>query len=200
MKPKSSAPLTCSTSEAAKALGISVRTAQLWVENGRLQAWKTPGGHRRILREAVDHLIEQQQMTGRPVSAHLSIFLLETDQAPREVLKTALHQQFPGCSVLVVDNVFDCLLRVGEHAPDVLIIDLTLLGQDNFRMLEAVNRNTASPGSMLIIVLAEPDSLAEAQQRLSQEFALLAKSATPEELLRLIRAFLHGRQTHRRNI
>lgn len=199
MKPKSSAPLTCSTSEAAKALGISVRTAQLWVENGRLQAWKTPGGHRRILREAVDHLIEQQQISSRPASPHLSVFLLQEDRAPREAIKTALLQQFHGCSVLAADNIFECLLRIGERAPDVLITELRLLGKDHFRMLEAVNRNPASPG-MLIIVLAEDDALAEAQKRFSHEFALLAGNTPPEELLRLIRAFLHGRQTHRRNI
>ncbi|RIX43098.1 MAG: helix-turn-helix domain-containing protein [Rhodocyclales bacterium GT-UBC] len=198
MKPKSSAPLTCSTSEAAQALGISVRTAQLWVESGRLKAWKTPGGHRRILRDAVDQLIEQQQMPGRSPNAHLSIFLLEDKQVPRDALKTALHEQFPGCAVMAADNIFDCLLSIGEHAPDVLIADLDLLGQDNFRMLEAVNRNGNAPG-MLIIVLAEAERLANAQLKLAQEFALLAKTTPPEEALRLIRAFLHGRQTHRRS-
>jgi excisionase family DNA binding protein len=31
------------TREAARMLGISLRTAQLWVENGTLEAWKTEG-------------------------------------------------------------------------------------------------------------------------------------------------------------
>lgn len=199
MKPHTSAPPTCSTSEAAQALGISVRTAQLWVESGRLQAWKTPGGHRRILRSAVDQLIEQQQMVGRPLNPHLSILILEAEQGRQERLKSALHQHFPGCAVLVAENIFECLLRIGESTPDVLISDFGRLDQDNFRMLEAVNRTSTCPG-MLIIVLAEPDALAEAQQRLSQEFAVIARGTAPEELLRLIRAYLQGRQTQRRNI
>ena len=49
------------TREAAEALGICVRTAQLWVEQGRLRAWKTPGGHRRILRESVSNIIRHAQ-------------------------------------------------------------------------------------------------------------------------------------------
>ena len=35
------------TAQAAKILGVSTRTAQLWMENGSLASWKTPGGHRR---------------------------------------------------------------------------------------------------------------------------------------------------------
>ena len=33
-----------STRQAATLLGVSVRTIQLWVEQGLLSAWKTPGG------------------------------------------------------------------------------------------------------------------------------------------------------------
>ncbi len=40
----------CTTREAADLLGVSVGTVQLWVESGLLQAWKTAGGHRRVLR------------------------------------------------------------------------------------------------------------------------------------------------------
>lgn len=47
----------CTTREAAKMLGMSVRTAQIWVENGTLLAWKTGGGHRRISIESVQRVI-----------------------------------------------------------------------------------------------------------------------------------------------
>ena len=48
---------TCTTREAARRLGVSLRTVQLWTESGVLDAWKTPGGHRRVLNSAVDRLI-----------------------------------------------------------------------------------------------------------------------------------------------
>lgn len=35
------------TRDAAHHLGVSVSTAQLWMESGALPSWKTPGGHRR---------------------------------------------------------------------------------------------------------------------------------------------------------
>lgn len=45
------------TAQAARMLGVSVRTAQLWIEQGSLPHWKTPGGHRRVRRVDVEMLI-----------------------------------------------------------------------------------------------------------------------------------------------
>ncbi|MFC4932574.1 GAF domain-containing protein [Massilia sp. GCM10023247] len=45
------------TREAARLLGIAVSTAQLWIENGALAAWKTPGGHRRVRLSEVNRLL-----------------------------------------------------------------------------------------------------------------------------------------------
>lgn len=41
------------TKQAAEMLGVAVSTVQKWVELGKLASWKTPGGHRRIPRDAV---------------------------------------------------------------------------------------------------------------------------------------------------
>lgn len=49
----------CSTAEAAQSLGVSTRTIQLWVDRGILDAWRTAGGHRRVIVESVDKLKSQ---------------------------------------------------------------------------------------------------------------------------------------------
>ncbi|MFA7239269.1 MAG: helix-turn-helix domain-containing protein [Sulfuricellaceae bacterium] len=46
----------CSPGEAAKILGVSPKTVQLWVDAGVLAAWKTVGGHRRVTLESVEKL------------------------------------------------------------------------------------------------------------------------------------------------
>jgi excisionase family DNA binding protein len=45
------------TREAGQLLGIAVSTAQQWIENGLLPAWKTPGGHRRVRLSDVSALL-----------------------------------------------------------------------------------------------------------------------------------------------
>ncbi|MCX8145879.1 MAG: excisionase family DNA-binding protein [Azovibrio sp.] len=55
-----------STREASELLGVSLRTVQLWVDSGVLQAWKTAGGHRRISKASVDALLKGRGATERP--------------------------------------------------------------------------------------------------------------------------------------
>lgn len=46
--------------EAANLLGVSITTAQMWMETGMLASWKTPGGHRRTRRSAVLDLVRPE--------------------------------------------------------------------------------------------------------------------------------------------
>ncbi len=69
------------TSQAARLLGISVRTAQLLVEGGSLTSWKTPGGHRRVYRTDVMALMKHPpQVAAAPSAA--ALVLASRDRLP----------------------------------------------------------------------------------------------------------------------
>lgn len=59
----------CSPGEAAKILGVSPKTIQLWVDNGVLTAWKTVGGHRRVTVESVERLKREGVVVRNVVTA-----------------------------------------------------------------------------------------------------------------------------------
>ena len=62
--PDESGDPALTTREAARLLGIAVSTAQKWIENGVLPAWKTPGGHRRVRLSAVSALLRERTGPG----------------------------------------------------------------------------------------------------------------------------------------
>jgi excisionase family DNA binding protein len=47
------------TQQAAKYLGVSIRTLYRWEDSGLLKPRRTPGGHRRYSREDIDALLSR---------------------------------------------------------------------------------------------------------------------------------------------
>lgn len=56
-------PRWMSLGEVCRALEINEATLRQWADRGRLPVYRTPGGHRRFLREDVDALISRNQAT-----------------------------------------------------------------------------------------------------------------------------------------
>jgi len=109
------------TAKAAQLLGVSTRTAQIWVESGQLPSWKTPGGHRRIPRQAVLNLIENPIHEELVVRAHAIIFAGEgRADRWRQVGLPAL-----GLLVDVADDMETIRSWLGTIPPMLLIIERT---------------------------------------------------------------------------
>lgn len=181
---------TCSTRDAAELLGISVRTAQLWVEEGRLSAWKTPGGHRRILRASVDKILAEQQSVGIGQVFQAGILVLDDVPERRQALRGGLAEVLPECVVSSATDAFDGLIRIGECPPAVLITDVSLGGLDGFRMLGALGRSRQTQFTLVIVLTPDEATRSEARGQLPPAVVLMVRPVDCGELAALIRAFL----------
>jgi excisionase family DNA binding protein len=66
----STSPLGLSTSQAARALGVSLGTIRRWSDMGYLESYRTPGGQRRFSREQIDQFIGSLQRDGGQPGQH----------------------------------------------------------------------------------------------------------------------------------
>jgi len=62
----SKSPLGPSTSQAAKALGVSLGTIRRWSDMGYLQSYRTPGGQRRFSADQIDQFLEKLKRGSGP--------------------------------------------------------------------------------------------------------------------------------------
>ncbi|UXH76774.1 response regulator [Roseateles amylovorans] len=61
------------TKEAADLLRLSITSVQKMVINGELEAWTTPGGHRRIYRASVEALAQQRPGASNPANSSATL-------------------------------------------------------------------------------------------------------------------------------
>jgi excisionase family DNA binding protein len=168
-----------STIEVARLLGMAVRSVQLMVDRGELDAWKTPGGHRRISRESVQRWRESRQgVAGRaPLPARSAtaagpaaprrVLPIEESTHYQKLVSLLLKQAFPGLELHVADDGIAGLALVGQLRPQVLIVDILLPGIDGATLITSLRSHPQFSGCKLIVVT----SLDEAQ-RAPYAFAL----------------------------
>jgi len=149
----------CSTKDAARLLGVSHRTVQLWVENGALQAWKTAGGHRRITMASVHKLVnERREITGTGTTAAASapeqkkLLLVDDDRTLLRLYELEIAGWNLPLDVVKAHDGFEALLRIGEQRPDILVSDLSMPGMDGFRMIRTLRADPLCANMAIVVV------------------------------------------------
>ncbi len=159
-------PSSYSTAHVAKRLGISVPTVQRWVDTGQLQAWKTPGGHRRIDAESAERLFEAQAQdlptTLDRAADALSVVLVEDNAADRDVLTLLVNEALPGAQVVVFESGIQALVAIGQQAPDIVITDILMPHMNGIEMLrQLATQCVVRPRLIVAVSSFTPEQLAQ---------------------------------------
>jgi excisionase family DNA binding protein len=148
-------PEVLTTSQAAKLLGISVRTAQLLVEGGSLTSWKTPGGHRRVYRADVMALMKQPNRAAA-VSSAAVVVLASRDRLPHY---ERILSGVSGCSVTLYSDVHSASFALGLRLPAAVIVDLDDDSAARLSWLRALPSDPALAAVRVIVVGGHDDGL-----------------------------------------
>ena len=151
----------CTTLEAARLLGMSVRSVQLMVDRGELEAWKTPGGHRRIARASLDRLRSTARKTSLPAPPASSnevtqerprVLLIDDSIHFQKLASLLMRQRFPAVELHVADDGIAGLALYGQLQPQVLIVDILLPGIDGATLITSLRSHVQFAHSHLVVV------------------------------------------------
>lgn len=162
------------TLQVAQRLGLAVRSVQMMVDRGDLQAWKTPGGHRRISRESLERWVASRQgsepdgIAARPRNGVAARVLLIEDSVHYQKLVTLLmRQRFPDVELHIAADGVAGLATYGRLLPEILLVDILLPGIDGATLITSLRSDPAFAGSELVVVTSLDES-----QRAPYAFAL----------------------------
>ena len=185
----------CTTREASRILGISVRTAQLWVENGTLEAWKTEGGHRRISLSSVEKV--KRANRGKGVSDALrepiKILVIEDDNTLLRLYKLRIEAWSLPVELVTAHNGFEGLIMMGRMGPDLMITDLSMPEFDGFSLVRSLVRSPYREGMEIVVVTGLDQEEIERRGGLPDHILVLSKPVPFEELRELCARLLARR-------
>ena len=204
--PSSSPTGDYSTLEVAKLFGLAVRSVQLMVDRGELDAWKTPGGHRRIARASVDAWLARRD-AGAPrgdtsadadapptdAPRRLRVLLIEDSVHHQNLVSMLFAQTFPELDLHVASDGIVGLAMYGKLQPEFLLVDILLPGIDGAALISSLRSHPQFAGSDLVVITSLDEEQRAPYAFALQGVAVVHKPRLVMELPALIRERLDAR-------
>jgi len=143
------------TFEAAKLCHVSPLSIINWVNAGRLAAFRTPGGHRRIRRE---DLVMFMRENGLPLpdelktgSGRRKVLIVDDEASIRELLAEHLSKRSRDpFEVSTAADGFEAGRLVATLRPDVVVLDLRMPGLDGFQVCKTIKADPETASTTVV--------------------------------------------------
>jgi len=138
---------TFSTFDIAKFLDVYPTTVAKWIDEGRMKAFTTPGGHRRVRYNDLLNFLKEYRL---PIPDELltekrkKVLIVDDDELVLDALEKALEKFAEKYEVYTARDGFQAGAMVGDFNPEIVILDIFLPGIDGFevcRNLKQRDRN-----------------------------------------------------------
>lgn len=142
------------TFEAAKLCHVSPLSIINWVNAGRLPAFRTPGGHRRIRMEDLTRFMRDN---GIPLpdrlkqgSGRRKVLVVDDESSVRQLLADHLASRASPYEVFTAADGFEAGRLVVSSRPDVVLLDLRMPGLDGFQICRTIKADPETANTVVI--------------------------------------------------
>jgi excisionase family DNA binding protein len=148
-------PLT--TGEAARYCHVTPVAVWKWIKKGKLPAYRLPGGHYRIDRNA---LLDFASKHNIPVDAELlagndrRILVVDDEPTVIEIVSRALQQLGAHIIMASAADGFEAGLQMATFRPHLLILDLMMPQVNGFQVCRTIRESPALTHAKILILTA----------------------------------------------
>lgn len=168
--------------------GVDLTTVINWVKKGKMKAYRTAGGHRRIKAEDLREFMEHYSMPIPPElleSDKHRVLTVSSDPRLEDTVKNSTVKMVGDFEISLVSDVFEAGYEYASFKPDVMLIDLTAGGNINDKMIRKVSRK--EDGTKIIAIVGEgTDKDGEYRIIKNGAIALLRKPFSVDDLVEAI--------------
>jgi len=131
-----------STRQSAKILQVSLGTVQKMVELGELIAWKTRGGHRRILASSLEQQLQRRKRAMRQKTTQncIAMGIFRRTENSQELLQSIQDWQLKVELEVAVDSL-EGLMKAVSIAPDLIFLDALIPPVEQVHLIHYLSKN-----------------------------------------------------------
>ncbi|MEE9615088.1 MAG: response regulator [Thermodesulfobacteriota bacterium] len=145
------------TGEVASLCHVTINAVKKWIAAGKLEAFRTPGGHYRVKRDEFENFVTRYKL-----HIHEELFtkkrkILIIDDEPHivEYVKGAL--ELDGGDSYAIETAgdgYEALIKVGDFKPDLLILDIRMPRIDGFEVCRRLRLEETTKGIKILAMTA----------------------------------------------
>ncbi len=168
--------------EVGDLLQVNPSSVKKWVNEGRITAFRTPGGHRRI---RVADLVEFLDRHAMPIPRKLAgvsrrrLLIVDDDAVHLRALERRLRPHKSRIHLEMTDNGIDALVLVGAFKPHLIVLDVYMPELDG---LEVCRRLKMKPETRDINVIIHSAHLTRAIEENALSAGAVCALAKPIEI------------------
>ena len=131
-----------STRQSAKVLQVSLGTVQKMVELGELIAWKTRGGHRRILASSLEQQLQRRKRAMRQKTTQncVAMGIFRRSENGQELLESIADWQLKVDMEMAVDSL-EGLMKAVSIVPDLIFLDALIPPVEQVHLIHYLSKN-----------------------------------------------------------
>jgi len=148
-------PETLLTSyQVGELLQVNPSSVNKWVKDGRLPAFRTPGGHRRIrAADLVSFLNAHCMPIPRPLAdaGKRRLLIVDDDNTQLSIWQRQLKPFNEHVEVALVNNGIDALVQVGSFNPHAVLLDVIMDDLDGIEVCKRLKSNPETDAIRVIV-------------------------------------------------
>lgn len=174
---------TFTTYEIAKFCDVYPSTIINWIEEGKLKAHSTPGGHNRVTGADLLAFFKKFNMPVPPeLRAAKKVLIVDDDAELRRCLERAFQRRPDAFQPESCETGTEALIRIGRDLPDLVVLDIVLPGMDGIEVCRIL-KSKPDTRAIKIIGISGKKTMPVSQRK---EYAVDAFFQKPLDLVELL--------------
>ena len=181
------------TYQIGKFCQVNIRTVIRWIETGKLKAYSTPGGHRRVKwSDLITFLTENRMPIPRELEEAKRKKILVVDDDPDFLdIVTKILEKVPDIEIRTTASGFDAGMLVAEWLPDLILLDFIMPDLDGFEVTSKIKSNPRLKKIPIIAVTSITDPHELEKVKTSRVDTVVTKPIESESFLKKIDRFIY---------